>query len=271
MPDQAAPYSSDQLETYLRRIGVDEAVRADRATLDRLQRAHRLAITFENLDIPLGRGIPLEPDRLFDKLVLRRRGGYCFEQNALFLGMLRAVGFDARPLLARVWLTATDTPPRSHTLNLVRLEGEDIIADVGFGGSFVPPIRLADGEEVATPDGARHRLRADPEHGWILERNAGGAWGRQYSFTLERIWPADLEAANHYTATRPGTRFTTLRIASATTPDGYDSLVDRTLTTSRRGISEAHEIDDLDEYRRLLAERFGLDLAAEEVAALGLF
>ena len=271
MPDQPATYGPDQLAAYLRRIGVDDPVEADRATLDRIQRAHRLAIAFENFDIPLGRGIPLEPDRLFDKLVTRRRGGYCFEQNALFLGMLQAIGFDARPLLARVWLASTDTPPRTHTLNLVNLEGAEVIADVGFGGSFVPPMRLADGEEVATPDGARHRLRGDPEHGWMLERNPGEAWSRQYSFTLDRIWPADLETANHYTATRPGTRFTTLRIASATTPNGYDSLVDRTLTTSRMGTSEAREIGGPDEYRRVLAERFGLDLAADEVAALGLF
>jgi N-hydroxyarylamine O-acetyltransferase len=79
---------------------------------------------------------------------------------------------------------------------------------VGFGGSFVPPMRLADGEEVATPDGAATASAEDAEHGWMLERDGGEGWGRQYSFTLERIWPADLEAANHFTATRPDTRFT---------------------------------------------------------------
>jgi N-hydroxyarylamine O-acetyltransferase len=264
-------YGDDQLRAYLERIGCDGPVRPDRATIERMHRAHRMTIAFENLDIPLGRGIPLDADRLFDKLVTRRRGGYCFEQNALFLGMAEAVGFTARPLLARVWLAAEGIPPRTHTLNLFGIDGEDVVADVGFGGSFVPPLRLAAGAEAATADGARHRLVEDADHGWRLERDGGDGWQAQYSFGLDRVWPADLEAANHFTATRPGTRFTTLRIASATTADGYVSLVGRTLTVSRMGRSETRDIADPGEYRDVLRDRFGLGLSADEVGALGLF
>jgi N-hydroxyarylamine O-acetyltransferase len=264
-------YGDDQLRAYLERIGCDGDTRPDRATIERMQRSHRFAIPFENLDIPLGRGIELSPDRLFDKLVTRRRGGYCFEQNALFLGMAGAIGFSARPLLARVWLAAEGTPPRTHTLNLIRIDGEEIIADVGFGGSFVPPLRLADGAQTATADGARHRLVEDADHGWRLERDGGEGWQAQYSFGLDRVWPADLEAANHFTATRPGTRFTTLRIVSAATPDGYASLIGRTLTVSRSGQADVREIADAQQYRKILRERFALDLSGEEVGGLGLF
>ena len=259
------------LADYLDRIGYSGTPRRDRGTLDALHRAHRLAVTFENLDIKLGRGIALAPERLFEKLVTGRRGGYCFEQNALFLRILDAIGFEARPLLARVWLNAEATPARTHTLNLVRLDGADLIVDVGFGGSFVPPMKLAAGAEAETADGARHRLIADEEHGWMLERDGGEGWARQYSFTLDRVWPADLEMANHFTATRPDTRFTTLRIASAATADGYVSLIDRALTTSRMGQSEVREIGDVETYRHVLADTFGLALSADEVEALGLF
>jgi N-hydroxyarylamine O-acetyltransferase len=256
---------------YLERIGYRDTPLPDRKTLTALHRAHRMAIAFENLDIPLGRGIALAPERLFEKIVAGRRGGYCFEQNALFLLILKAIGFEARPLLARVWLGAEAIPARTHTLNLVRLDGEDWIVDVGFGGSFVPPMRLAAGTEAATPDGARHRLAEDADHGWMLERDGGEGWARQYSFTLEPVWPADLEMANHFTATRPGTRFTSQRIASAPTPDGYVSLIDRGLTTSRMGQSEVREIGGAEEYRRVLEDVFGLGLSAEEVEALRLF
>jgi N-hydroxyarylamine O-acetyltransferase len=259
------------LAAYFARIGYGGAPRPDRETLTALHRAHRMAVTFENLDIMLGRGIALAPDRLFEKMVSGRRGGYCFEQNALFLLILDAIGFEARPLLARVWLMAEATPPRTHTLNLVRLDGEDLVVDVGFGGSFVPPMPLAAGLEAATADGARHRLVADADHGWMLERDGGDGWARQYSFTLDPVWPADLELANHFTATRPGTRFTTLRIASATTPDGYVSLIDRTLATSRMGRSDTREVADSEEYRRVLSDAFGLALSAEEVEKLDLF
>jgi N-hydroxyarylamine O-acetyltransferase len=263
--------SPPQLAAYFDRIGHPGTPRPDRETLNALHRAHRMAVAFENLDIPLGRGIALAPDPLFEEIVTGRRGGYCFEQNALFLQILEAIGFEARPLLARVWLVAEAIPPRTHTLNLVRLDGADLIVDVGFGGSFVPPMALAADVEAATADGARHRLVADADHGWMLERDGGEGWARQYSFTLDPVWPADLEMANHFTATRPDTRFTTLRIASAPRPDGYVSLVDRGLTTSRMGRSETREITDPEDYRRVLADDFGLALSAEEVGALGLF
>jgi N-hydroxyarylamine O-acetyltransferase len=264
------PYTDEQLGAYFARIRAGEAT-SSLGALTEIQRAHRLAIPFENLDILLGRGISLEPQALFDKLVTRQRGGYCFEQNALLLGMLRALGFEARPLLARVWLNATDTPPRTHTLNLVHVEGEDYVADAGFGGSYVPPMPLVADEVVGTSDGARHRLMRAGEHGWMLQRDAGAGWARQYSFTTEKVWPADLEAANHWTATRPDTRFTTLRIASGTLPDGHMALTGRTLTVSRKGVVETREIAGAEEYRQVLGKSFGLDLSAEDVAVLGLF
>jgi N-hydroxyarylamine O-acetyltransferase len=264
------PFSDEQLGAYFARIRAGEAT-SSLGALTEIQRAHRLAIPFENLDILLGRGIGLDPQTLFDKLVTRRRGGYCFEQNALLLGMLQALGFEARPLLARVWLNATETPPRTHTLNLVHVEGEDFIADAGFGGSYVPPMPLVADEVVKTEDGARHRLVRAGEHGWMLQRDVGGGWQRQYSFTTERVWPADLDAANHWTATRPDTRFTTLRIVSGTLPDGHVALTGRTLTVTRKGLAETREIEDRDEYRQVLRETFGLDLSPEEVDGLGLF
>jgi len=128
-------YSDSQISAYFARIGAGEAG-SSLGALNEIHRAHRLAIPFENLDIPLGAGIDLGSEQLFNKLVTGRRGGYCFEQNALFLGMLQALGFEARPLLARIWLrTAPDdpVPPRTHTLNLVQVDGADYIADAGFG------------------------------------------------------------------------------------------------------------------------------------------
>lgn len=258
------------LSLYLGRIGFVRDPLPDRGTLQALQHAQRLAIPFENLDIPLGRGIALGA-AVRAKLLDRRRGGYCFEQNALFLDALRAIGFDARPLLARVWLMSEGVPPRTHTLNLVMLEGEELIADVGFGGSYVPVMLLAEDVPSTTPDGVRHRLVRDAAHGWTLERDGGTGWARQYGFTLDPVEPADLEMANHWTATRPGTRFTTLRIVSRATPEGYLSLVDRMLTVSRNGEAEVEEVTDAATYRRILAERFGLALGEDEVARLGLF
>lgn len=272
---------------YLARIGLDRAPPVDAAGLATLQRAHRLAIPFENLDIMLGRGIALDEGSLFDKLVLRRRGGYCFEQNGLFVAMLRAMGFAARPLLARVWL-ANDgaVPPRTHMLVLAMAGGQHWIADVGFGGSFTPPLPLTDGAEASSPDGARHRLRraampGDPDGEWLLERlgsagatdgrGAGPGWQPQYGFALTDIAAADIAQANHWTATAPGTRFTSLHIASRVLPDGFVALTDRRVKRCEADRDESATVDTPDAYRALLADTFGIALDPGEVGRLPLF
>src|SRR5689334_22686545 len=104
------------LDSYLARIGYDGPRAPTLPVLRALTAAHTQAIPFENLDVLLGRRIDLAIDAVFDKLVRRRRGGYCFEQNGLLLQVLQALGFEARPVSARVRIDRprTDTPPRTH-------------------------------------------------------------------------------------------------------------------------------------------------------------
>ncbi len=259
------------LAAYLARICLPGAPAADAAGLAAVQRAHRLAIPFENLDVALGRGVSLDPTALFDKLVARRRGGDGLEHNQLFGCALDALGFAARPLLARVWLGVRDTPPLTHPLCLVTIAGAQWIADAGFGGGYTPPLRLIEDEAAATSDGAHHRLRRDATQGWILERDGGGGFEPQYSFTLAPVFPADLALANHWTATAPGTRLTTLRIASIVLPNGFASLVDRRYTRANASDRTESDIASARAYRLRLSLLFGIDLSAEEVERLGLF
>jgi N-hydroxyarylamine O-acetyltransferase len=269
------------LEAYLARIGLGLPPEPDAAGLTAVQRAHRLAIPFENLDVRLGRGISLDPDHVFEKLVRARRGGYCFEQNQLFLRALTAIGFDARPLLARVWLLATDVPPKSHTINLVRIAGEDWIADAGFGGSYGPPMRLFDGSEATGPDGAQFRLSLTDDHGWLLERRGDPRttdgrtthddWQAQYSFTLENVAPSDLEMSNHWTSTRPDVRMTSLALVSLCLPSGFASLTDRHYTRRNGDQHVEADIESATAYRLRLNFVFGIALDEVEVMGLGLY
>jgi len=121
-------------ETYLARIAYSGSVLPTEELLIELQRAQLHTIPFENFDILLDRGISLEPADLCDKLLRSNRGGYCFELNGLFLMALQALGFDARPLLARVHLTGTPSG-RGHQITLATIRGRQWIADVGFGSS----------------------------------------------------------------------------------------------------------------------------------------
>ena len=271
---------SFDLDAYLARIKLPARPTLDDLGLAAVQRAHRLHIPFENLDIRLGRGIRIDSESVFAKLVTAKRGGYCFEQNRLFLDALAALGFTARPLLARVWLGASDTPGLTHMLLLVTIDGQDWIADAGFGGSYCPPMPLADGAEVTGPDGAMHRLISD-ERGWVLQRNGhpgatdgrgvGAAWVDQYSFALAPVTQADLDTSNHWTATAPGTRFVDLVVVSIALPNGFASLTDRAYRRYVGGEETSAVIDDPRVYRLRLSMMFGIDLSADQVVALGLF
>jgi N-hydroxyarylamine O-acetyltransferase len=269
------------LPAYMERIRLPARPTLDHLGLAAVQRAHRLAIPFENLDVALGRGIDISPDAVFGQLVVAGRGGYCFQHNRLFLDALHALGFEARPLLARVWLNGEGVPPKTHTLSLVTIDGQPWIADAGFGGSYAPPMPLVDGAEADAPDGARFRLTQDATHGWMLFRHGelgttdgrggGAGFQPQYSFTTDTVWPADLALSNHWTSTAPGTRFTTLKVVSIVLPHGFASLTDRSYRRRAGAEETAAEITDPRVYRMRLGMMFGIELSTDEVAALGLF
>ena len=273
------------LDAYLTRVAMPARPTLDSIGLGRLQLAHRLAIPFEDLDVVLGRGIAIDSASVFAKLVTARRGGYCFEHNRLFLDALTELGFAARPVLARVWIAATEVPPLTHTFALVTIDGQAWIADTGFGGSYTPVLPLADGAEATAPDGARFRLEATSrdhgEQGWMLLRDgdpmttdgrgATGGFQPQYSFTIAEVFDADLLLGNHWTSTAPASRFTQTAIASIVLPNGFASLMGRTYRRRSGTDTAAGEITDPRVYRIRMSLLFGIDLSVEDIAALKLF
>src|ERR1700761_9581588 len=141
------------LDHYFARIGY-EGPRA--ATLEVLQALHRLhprAIPFENLNPLTRRPVQLDLESVERKLVTEHRGGYCFEQNALFANVLMQLGFEITPLLARVlWgRESAAIPPRTHMVLRVDIDNEAWIADVGFGSvTLIAPLRLSAGAAQST-------------------------------------------------------------------------------------------------------------------------
>ncbi|YCH28783.1 arylamine N-acetyltransferase [Erwinia sp. PK3-005] len=246
------------LHAYLARIGYTGATRPSLATLSQLHQAHVCAIPFENLDVILDRSIHLETEAIQEKLVVARRGGYCYEQNALFLLALQQMGFEARGLAARVVIAQPPSvPPRTHMLLLVQLEGAFWIADVGFGGpTLSAPIRLLADRPQATPHG-EYQLQSLGEE-WLLCLRRHDEWQPLYRFDLVTQFPSDYLMANHFVSTWPHSHFRHHLLAARYLPDGGQlSLENRRF--SRYGTEpERRTLDDLRALYQLLQDAFRL-------------
>ncbi|HEX4474144.1 MAG TPA: arylamine N-acetyltransferase [Polyangiaceae bacterium] len=249
------------LAGYAERIRYAGPLEPTLSVLHALTAAHAEAIPFENLDVLLGRPIDLADEGLFDKLVRRRRGGYCFEQNGLFLRVLEAIGFSVTPLSARVRLDRPRDylPPRTHVFLRVVLDGESWLTDVGVGGvSLTAAIRLdADGEQ-ATPHESRRIVRED--HRWFHQARFGTDWVDVYEFTREPMPPIDREVANWFTSAHPASHFKNRLIAARAGRDGrrFTLLNDQFKVRERDGRAVSQTIATAAELLAVLAEQFEL-------------
>jgi len=254
------------LNAYFDRIGYRGAAEPNLEVLQDLMTAHTGAIPFENLD-PL-MGVPvddLSPGALTDKLVHRRRGGYCYEQNGLMGYALAEIGFRVRRLAGRVaWMLPPDAPlgAQTHTVLAVTFPGSQgsYLVDVGFGGqTLTSPIRF----ETANAQQTTHepyRLN-DRGDGLVLQAMVGGEWKPLYVFGTQTVPQIDLKVGSWYVSTHPESIFVTGLMAALTTDDARYNLAGRNLTVHRADGSEKTRLDDAAAVVDVLSERFGIDVA----------
>jgi N-hydroxyarylamine O-acetyltransferase len=245
------------LDAYFRRIGYDGPDAPTLDTLRSLHRAHMLAVPFENLDIHIGRPIVLDEDRLFDKIVNQRRGGFCYEQNGLFAAVLRQLGYEVTLLEARVnareWETSN---PLDHLTLVVQLD-ERWLTDVGFGDSFVEPLRFDDAEPQQQANGV-FRVLHDDVTGVHSRQTTTGDWHDEYMFRLEPRTLADFIPGCEYHQTSPNSHFTKQRVCSQATPQGRITLSDRRLIITENGQRTEYDLHSEAEFQQHLAEQFDI-------------
>jgi len=248
------------VEAYIRRIQYDGPRDPSLATLRCLHRQHLYTVPFENLDIPLGNPIQLAPGLLYDKIVVRKRGGYCYELNGLFHDLLEALGFNVCMLSALVRREDGGFGPDfDHMLLKVALD-TPWIADVGFGDSFVDPLPLMQGADQ-TEYGKVFGIAK--EHAtWELFKNDGdGKRGPLYRFSETPHQLSDFESMNLYQQTSPESGFTRRRVCTKATPDGRITLAGMRLIVTEAGAREETVLMGTEELRQCLRERFGIELA----------
>ncbi|MDD3598308.1 arylamine N-acetyltransferase [Sulfuricurvum sp.] len=240
------------LSDYLSRIGYEGEVRTDVTTLTKLMQCQLRTIVFENTEVQSGRIPSLVPEDIVKKVIVNRRGGYCYEINGVFAMALTAIGFEWYFAGARSMLYPTRRP-KTHMVLIVRVEGRDYLCDTGFGGyALRAPMVIEEGETVQDGDRFRLELLAGE---YVLGAMVQGEWQRLYGFALQSQEWIEFSLANYFNATSPDTIFTQKKIAIMQTPQGRKILVDDELKLIEDGKLEKLEV----EYKDALKEYFGLE------------
>jgi len=266
-PSEEAPGTLEMdPDAYLARIGLrpERVQRADRETLERLQRAHVTTVPFETLSItgdPFGdrdgEGVDLSLPTLYEKIVERERGGFCFELNGLFGWLLDELGFEVTRAAGRV-VSSIELPANHHPL-LVTLDREYLV-DVGTGAPMVrQPVPLGG---RAGPDGAGIQWQVEesgrPDVERLLQyRGPDGEWEDRYVFDTV---PRDLgyfRATCDYLQRAPESGFTGDPVVVMSSEDGFVKLTPEVF--SRRGDGTEERPVDAAEYHRLLGDEFDID------------
>lgn len=245
------------LDAYLAHLGV-RPERPSRAFLTRLHRRHLQRVPFENLDIRWRIPIPLDVGPAWSKVVERRRGGFCYELNALFGWALDQLGFDVALLSGRVWRKQSRSwgPDYDHLAVWVRVEGEDLLADVGFGDSSRTPLRLPSGKTSDVsgayrllPDGGEVQLdhAPTPEH-----------WRPVYRFALRPRLLAEFAEMSTWQQTSPESHFTGHTVFTLARPWGRTTITDRYRMETRDGVSTRRRFEHPQAWLQELRTRFGL-------------
>ncbi|OKI07312.1 acetyltransferase [Streptomyces sp. CB02923] len=264
-------WGGDQLDldAYLARIGYEGERAPTETTLRKLHARHAATFGFENLEIVLGRPVLLDVKSLQEKMVGRRRGGYCYEQNLLYAAALERLGFRVTGLGARIRMGEAKIRPVTHALLTVRLDGEDWITDVGFGGeALLEPVPLRDGFEARQGGWTLGLVREGDDGTWVLRSQHEDGWFDLYAFGPEARHPADYGVFNYYISTHPRSPFTGRMVVQQPAPDLRRTLIGTELTLTRPDWSREVRRIPAEEIPAVLETDFGLVLDERDAADL---
>lgn len=250
------------LDIYLSRIGLSSLPARTIAGLRDLMRAQLVAIPFENLDVLAGIPVRLDGEAVFDKLVTRARGGYCYELNALVQGALEALGFEVEAMMSRVTVGGRGVGPLAHQVLRVGCDGQDWLVDVGFGGpGLMAPMPFRAGE-TAEQGGAFFRLIAEPNGELHLQRRSGGAWGGLYRISPASAAAPDFVMANHFVSTYPHSPFVSRFMCVKPLGEGMWQLDGRDLVRLDAGLREVERrtLAGPQEFAEAMRTVFGSDV-----------
>lgn len=256
-------FTIEQIAAAFARIGMDmpaQPIVPTAELLSDIQYNFAATVPYENLDILAGIPLSLEEGDLYDKIVLRHRGGYCFEVNGFLTAWLRSMGYDVTEYMARYLRGETDIPMRRHRVLVVTCaDASRWIVDAGIGqNAFRRPLPFAEGAE-RTENGETYRVVKQDFYGWVIEDWHKGAWRPFYGFTEEVQLNLDYVMPSFWCEKHPDSPFTKANMLSIKTDTGRCTLDGNTYrcfdgdTVTEKELTES-------EILAVLAEIFGIRL-----------
>lgn len=247
-----------EIQAYLHRIGIDEVPTVSKESLAFLQRQHLYHVPFENLDIH--RGVWIDPKNAFEKVVINRRGGFCYELNSLFHRLLVAIGFDA--ILISGCVADENSlfgPEFDHLAILVELKDEFYLVDVGFGEFSLEPLKIVLNEHLFDPRGT-FQFKQYNEERLIVEKIVGRRIIPKYHFSLQARELEEFLEMCAFHQTDPSSPFTKKRLCSLPMLSGRKTLTGNLLRINsadglvQRTLTSEYEVE------RILQEHFGMKI-----------
>lgn len=254
---------------YFQRIGFEGKATVDHTTLIQLHRAHMFSVPFENLNIPLGYPIVTDLDALYEKIIIQRRGGFCYELNHLFAHLLWTLGFQVDLLSAGVYNNGTFGPPFDHLCLAVHLNGQRFIADVGYGDSFREPFAMPG--ETRDALGVGYRV-IEAENDLVMQQQKPETdWTDQYRFTLQPFAIEAFQNMCRFQQTSAESSFTRRSICTVARRDGRTTLSNGRLIQTVGDTRHETTLETEAGYREVLAEQFQIELSPSDPVSRLLF
>ncbi|MGH9945951.1 MAG: arylamine N-acetyltransferase family protein [Pyrinomonadaceae bacterium] len=243
---------------YLERIGLgDVSLSSDETRLRILQRAHLLAVPFENLDIHWKRPIVLDLSKFYNKIVIEKRGGFCYELNGLFNELLKSLGFKTRLVSARVFNGTDHGPEFDHAAIIVTIGEDEFLNDVGFGDFTAEPLRFVLDKEQQDATGI-FIIRKFSDEYFEVAKLDGTEWKSQYIFKDIARELSEFAEMCDFQQYSPESHFTKGKLCSILTETGRKTLTDSKFIVTADGEKEETTVESESRFNSLLASEFGI-------------
>ncbi|MCI0473517.1 MAG: arylamine N-acetyltransferase [Ignavibacteria bacterium] len=245
------------IKQYLQRLKYTGNTNPTPETLFALQETHLMSVPFENLDIH--NNVKIDLTNLYDKIVIRNRGGFCYELNGLFYELLKALGFSVKMVSARVFQGEKGFGAEfDHMALIVRFGNDEYLADVGFGEFTIKPLKIEFDKEIKDPLGVFRIEKYDDTYNVVKQKDESGNYLPRYIFSDTERAIDDFREMCIFHQTSSESHFTQNKICSLPMKDGRITLSGKKLITTTGGKAETRELESDEEVKQVLKTQFGI-------------